>query len=188
MVWGWNLFLWKNPQEIWEFSLVYAITWVIMISKLFCVKAADMNSLYKFWYHRMEKIAISIFVKILNQIGRDGPYAGPPFTIMSGSTALQSRGKKLFQNRSAFYFHRQSDENRIMWTVKEIRCDFNWSINLVNILMYSDKISFYHFIYFLLSPLFRFGFYNISKEYPKKTIIFDKYSAELMYDADIYLS
>ena len=68
-----------------------------MISKLFCGKTADMNSLYKLWYHRMEKIAISIFVKILNQIGRDGPYAGPPFTIMSGSTALQSREKNCFK-------------------------------------------------------------------------------------------
>jgi hypothetical protein len=78
------------------------------------------------------------------------------------------RIKQSFQNRLAFYFHRQSDENRIMRTVKEIRSDFNWSINLVNILMYSDKISFCHFIHFLLSPLFRFGFYHISKEYPKK--------------------
>jgi hypothetical protein len=68
-----------------------------------------------------------------------------------------------------FYFHQQSDENRIVRTVKEIRSDFNWSINLVNILIYSDKISFCHFIYFLLSPLFRFGFYHISKEYQKKT-------------------
>ena len=32
---------------------------------------------------------------------------------------------KSFQNRLAFYFHRQSDENRIMRTVKEIRSDFN---------------------------------------------------------------
>ena len=79
-----------------------------------------------------------------------------------------------------------------MRTVKEIRSDFNWGINLVNILKYSDKISFGHFIYFLLSPLFRFGFYNISKEYPKKKkkwyVFCNKYSDELMRDADIYLS
>jgi hypothetical protein len=87
--------------------------------------------------------------------------------------------KKSFQNRLAFYFHRQSDENPIMRMVKEIRSDFNWSINLVNILMFnvhlfSDKISLCHFVCFLLSPLFRFGFCNISKEYTQKnTIIFD---------------
>ena len=80
----------------------------------------------------------------------------------------KSRIKKSFQNRLAFYLLRQSDENRIMRTVKEIRSDFNWSINLVNNLMYSDKSSFCHFIYFRLSPLFRFGFCNISKEYKKK--------------------
>jgi hypothetical protein len=47
----------------------------------------------------------------------------------------KSRIEKSFQNRLAFYFHRQSDENRIMRTVKEIRSGFNWSINLVNIVM-----------------------------------------------------
>jgi hypothetical protein len=40
------------------------------------------------------------------------------------------------KNLLAFYFHQQSDENCIMITVKEIWSDFNWSINLVNILMY----------------------------------------------------
>jgi hypothetical protein len=55
---------------------------------------------------------------------------------------LKSRIKKSLQNRLTFYFHRKSVENRIMRTVKEIRSDFNWSINLVNILMYSDKIRF----------------------------------------------
>ena len=80
-----------------------------------------------------------------------------------------------------------------MRTVKEIWSDFNWSINLVNILMYSDKISICHFIYFLLSPLFLFGFYNISKEYQENPhniwyVFCNKYSAELMRDADIYLS
>jgi hypothetical protein len=39
------------------------------------------------------------------------------------------------QNRLAFYFHWQSDENHIMRTVKEIWSDFNWSINLVNIIL-----------------------------------------------------
>ena len=48
--------------------------------------------------------------------------------------------KKSFQNRLAFYFHRQSDENPIMRTVKEIRSDFNWSINLVNILMFTCSL------------------------------------------------
>jgi hypothetical protein len=84
----------------------------------------------------------------------------------------KSRIKKSFQNRLAFYFHRQSDENRIMRTVKEIRSDFNWSIDLVNILMFIYsliKIIFCHFVYFQLSPLFRFGFCNIAKEYKKKT-------------------
>ena len=32
----------------------------------------------------------------------------------------KSNKKKMFENRLAFYFHRQSDENRIMKTVKEI--------------------------------------------------------------------
>ena len=105
----------------------------------------------------------------------------------------KSRIKKSFQNRLAFYFQRQSDENRIMGTVEEIRSDVNWSINLVNILMFiCSLISFCHFIYFLLSQLFRFGFCNISKEYKKKHSIWyvfcNKYSAELMHDADIYLS
>jgi hypothetical protein len=36
-----------------------------------------------------------------------------------------------------------------------------------NVHLFSDKISFCHFVYFLLSPLFRFGFYNISKECKK---------------------
>ena len=53
---------------------------------------------------------------------------------------LKSRIKQSFQNRLAFYFHRQSDENRIMRTVKEIRSDFNWSINLVNILMFTCSL------------------------------------------------
>ena len=53
---------------------------------------------------------------------------------------LKSRIKKLFQNRLAFYFHQQSDENRIVRTVIEIRSDFNWSINLVNILMYACSL------------------------------------------------
>ena len=34
----------------------------------------------------------------------------------------------------------QSDENPIMRTVKELRSDFNWSINLVNILMFSCSL------------------------------------------------
>ena len=80
----------------------------------------------------------------------------------------QKSNKKLFQNRLASYFHRQSDENRIMRTVIEIRTDFNWNINLMNILMFTcSLISFCHFIYFRLSPLFRFGFWNISIEYKK---------------------
>jgi hypothetical protein len=50
------------------------------------------------------------------------------------------RIKKSFQNRLTFYFHRQSEENPIMRTVKEIRSDFNWSINLVNILMFTCSL------------------------------------------------
>jgi hypothetical protein len=49
----------------------------------------------------------------------------------------QKSNKKSFENRLAFYFHRQSDENPIMRTVKEIRSDFNGLINLVNIIMLS---------------------------------------------------
>ena len=50
------------------------------------------------------------------------------------------RIKKSFQNWFALYFHRQSEENCIMRTVKEIRSDFNWSINLVNILMFTSSL------------------------------------------------
>jgi hypothetical protein len=107
----------------------------------------------------------------------------------------QKSNKKSFQNRLAFYFHRQSDENSIIKTVKEIRSDFNWSINSVKILMFNCfliKSVFCHFVYFLLYPLFRFGFCNISKEYKKKHNIWyvscNKYSVELMRDADIYIS
>jgi hypothetical protein len=39
-----------------------------------------------------------------------------------------------------FYFHRQSDDNHITRTVKEIWSDFNWSINLVNILLYTCSL------------------------------------------------
>ena len=89
----------------------------------------------------------------------------------------KSRIKKSFQNQLALYFHRQSNENRIMRTVKEIRSDFNWSIYLENILMFTCflifKISFCHLVYFRLSPLFRIGFCNISKEYENKPIIYD---------------
>jgi hypothetical protein len=43
--------------------------------------------------------------------------------------------QKSFQNWLVFYFHRHSNENRTMRTVKEIRSDLNWSTNLVNIVM-----------------------------------------------------
>ena len=55
----------------------------------------------------------------------------------------KSNKKKSFQNWFtwlAFYFHRQSDENRIMRTVKEIQSDFNWIINLVNIAMFTYSL------------------------------------------------
>ena len=52
----------------------------------------------------------------------------------------QKSNKKSFQNRLAFYFHRRSDENPIMRTVKEIRSDFNGLINLVNIIMFSSSL------------------------------------------------
>ena len=71
---------------------------------------------------------------------------------------VKSRIQKLFQNRLAFYFHRQSDENRIMRTVKDM---FTCSLIF--------KISFCHFVYFLLSPLFRFLFLQHLKKIQKQT-------------------
>ena len=55
---------------------------------------------------------------------------------------------------------------------KRIRSDFNWSINLVNILMFTWSLIKSVFVIFFISyfpPLFRFGFCNISKEYREKT-------------------
>ena len=61
------------------------------------------------------------------------------------------RIKKSFQNRLAFYFHRQSDENHIMRTVKEIWSDFNWNINLVNILMFTCSLKKSVFVILFIS-------------------------------------
>jgi hypothetical protein len=61
----------------------------------------------------------------------------------------KSRIEKSFQNRLVFYFHRQSDENRIMGTVKEIRSDFNRSINLVNIMFTCSLIKSVFVILFI---------------------------------------
>ena len=54
--------------------------------------------------------------------------------------SFQNRLAFYFHQRLAFYFHQQSDENRIVRTVNKIRSDFNWSINLVNILMYACSL------------------------------------------------
>ena len=98
----------------------------------------------------------------------------------------KSRIKKSFQNRLAFYFHRQSDENRIMRTVKEIRSDFNWSIDLVNILMFicsliKSVLSFWFISYF---PHCSVSAFAALQKNTKKNIIFyvfcNKYSVELM--------
>jgi len=85
----------------------------------------------------------------------------------------QKSNKKSFQNRLAFYFHRQSYDNPIMRTVKEIRSDFNWSINLVNILMFSCSLikSFFVISYFPHSSVSAFA--TFQKNTKKKTIIFD---------------
>ena len=83
--------------------------------------------------------------------------------------------KKSFQNRLAFYFHRQSDENPIMRTVKEIRSDFNWSINLVNILMFTSSLIKSVFVILFI---FYFPYYSVSafatfQKNTEKSIIFD---------------
>ena len=96
------------------------------------------------------------------------------------------RIKQSFQNRLAFYFHRQSDENRIMRTVKEIRSDFNWSIDLVHILMFicsliKSVLSFWFISYF---PHCSVSAFATLQKNAKKNIIFyvfcNKYSVELM--------
>jgi len=90
----------------------------------------------------------------------------------------KSRIKKSFQNRLAFYFLRQSDENRIMRTVKEIRSDFNWSINLVNILMFTCSLikSVLSFCLFPTFPTVPFRLLQHCKRIQKKPIIFDRSS------------
>ena len=107
---------------------------------------------------------------------------------------LKSRIKKSFQNRLAFYFHRQSDDNRIMRTVKEIWSDFDWSINLVNILIYACSLIKYVFVILFISyfPTVPFRllqhFKRIQKTHNIWYVFCNKYSAELTSDTDIYLS
>jgi len=107
---------------------------------------------------------------------------------------LKSRIKKLFQNWLTFYFHQQSDENRIMRTVKEIRSDFNWSINLVNILLYACSLIKSVFVILFISyfPTVPFRllqhFKRIQITHNIWYVFCNKYSAELMRDTDIYQS
>ena len=64
---------------------------------------------------------------------------------------LKSRITKSLQNWLEFYFHRQSDDNHIMRTVKEIWSDFNWNINLVNILMFTCSLKKSVFVILFIS-------------------------------------
>ena len=91
----------------------------------------------------------------------------------------KSNKKKSFQNWFtwlAFYFHRQSDENRIMRTVKEIQSDFNWIINLVNIVMFTcsliKTVSVIWFISYLPHCSVP-AFVTFQKDTKKTNIIFD---------------
>jgi hypothetical protein len=109
----------------------------------------------------------------------------------------QNRINFFFQNWLAFYFHRQSDENHIMRTVKEIRSNFNWSINLVNIVMFTCSLIKSVFViwfisYFTHCSISAFATFQKNTKTKKKHSIWyvfcNKYSVELMRDADIYLS
>ena len=85
----------------------------------------------------------------------------------------QKSNKKSFQNPLAFYFHRQSDENH-MRMAKEIRSDFNWSINLVNILMFSCSLIKSVFVILFISyfPHCSVSAFATFQKNPKKPIIF----------------
>ena len=88
---------------------------------------------------------------------------------------LKIRIKKSFQNRLAFYFHQQSDENGIVRTVKKIRSDFNWSINLVNILMYACSLIKSVFVILFISyfPHYSVSAFATFQKNVKKKKIFD---------------
>ena len=104
--------------------------------------------------------------------------------------------KKLFQNQLAFYFHWQPDVYRIMRMVKEIRSDFNWSINLMNILMFTcsliKSVFVILFVFFFphcsVSAFATFQRIHTKKHHNIWYLFCNKYSAELVRDADIYLS
>jgi hypothetical protein len=89
---------------------------------------------------------------------------------------LKSRIQKSFLNRLAFYFHQQSDENRIMRSVKEIRYNFNWRINLVNILWYACSLIKSVFVILFISYFPNCSvspFATFQKNYKKNPIVFD---------------
>jgi hypothetical protein len=87
----------------------------------------------------------------------------------------KSQIKKSFQNRLAFYFHRQSDENRIMRTVKEIWSDSNWSINLVIILMCTCSLikSVFVILFIFYFPHCSVSAFATFQKNTKNPIIFD---------------
>jgi hypothetical protein len=86
----------------------------------------------------------------------------------------QKSNKKIVLNWLAFYFHRQSDDNHIMRTVKEIWSDFNWSINLVNIVMFTCSLIKSVFVIWFISYFTHCSVSTFQKNTKtKKTIVFD---------------
>ena len=109
----------KKLLRAYVFCLYYMPNWnKVLLTYLLAAKVAAEPSCVQVWSHD------TIFHLIF------------PCDMLSAWCEHKSRMKTPFQNRLVFYFHRQSDENRIMGTGKEILSNFNWRINLVNILMF----------------------------------------------------